>query len=445
VPIKTRHNEVAPSQFELAPIFEHVVLATDHNMLTMEIAQELAQRHGLHCILAEKPFAGVNGSGKHMNWSMADDQGTNLLEPGNTPHDNLKFMLFLTAIVRAVDRYQDLLRSSVATPGNDHRLGANEAPPAIMSIFVGSQLEEVIRGLIEGRAPDTKAGGQLRLGVNTLPPLPRDISDRNRTSPFAFTGNKFEFRAVGASQSIAYPATILNTMVAESLDFIATEIEKRSGPGDRRDSIQQLVREMLTRHQRILFSGDNYTADWVTEAEKRGLYNLKDTPSAVARFAAQPNVDLFERYAVLSPREAESRANVLNLKYVHQLGVEAKSMIDIASTMLLAAATRFQTVVAESINAVRSAAPQSDVEPQRLHLKRVTDGLNRLTQEIGGLHRALEKAEQTTGTTNDVARSFRDDVVPAMVALRTTADRLEELVEDELWPLPTYRELLFLH
>jgi glutamine synthetase len=446
IPIKTRHNEVAPSQFELAPIFEQVTVATDHNMLTMEVLKEVAERHGLYCILAEKPFAGVNGSGKHNNWSMADDQGNNLLEPGSTPHDNLKFVVFLTAIIRAVDLYQDLLRATVATAGNDHRLGANEAPPAIVSIFAGEQLEEVIFGLIEGRPPRTAGDRkELRLGVNTLPPLPRDQSDRNRTSPFAFTGNKFEFRAVGSSQSIAYPNTILNTIVAESLDFISSQIEKRGGTGERREVIQQLVRETLTRHQRILFSGDNYSLEWVQEAERRGLANAKDTPSALAAFSARKNVEVFEKYRVFSPRETESRATVQYQMYVHRVSVEAASMRDIASTLIVPAVIAWQRQVAEAIAAVAAVEPKADTRSQRELLAKLCDGVGRLRTAIGELEHARHEAEECKGGPPEAARAFRERVIPAMGALREIADGLECIVDDALWPLPKYREILFLH
>ena len=446
IPIKTRHNEVAPSQFELAPIYEQVTVATDHNMLTMEVLKEVAERHGLYCMLAEKPFAGVNGSGKHNNWSMADDLGNNLLEPGSTPHDNLKFVVFLTAIIRAVDLYQDLLRATVATAGNDHRLGANEAPPAIVSIFAGSQLEEVIFSLVEGRAPRSGADRkEMRLGVSTLPPLPRDQSDRNRTSPFAFTGNKFEFRAVGSSQSISYPNTILNTIVAESIDYIASEIEKRGQGGDRRETIQQLVRETLTKHKRILFSGDNYSQEWVQEAERRGLSNLKDTPSALAAFTAKKSIELFEKYRVFSPRETESRATVQFQMYVHRLNVEANSMRDIASTMIVPAVIAYQHQVAQSIAAVASVEPKADLRAQRELLGRLCEGANRLRGSIAELEHACHSAEDQKGGAAEVARAFRERVVPAMAALREVADGLEPLVDDALWPLPKYREILFLH
>ncbi len=446
IPIKTRHNEVAPSQFELAPIFEQVTVAADHNMLTMEVLKDVAERHGLTCLLGEKPFAGVNGSGKHNNYSLADDQGNNLLEPGNTPHDNLKFMVFLSAIVRAVDMYQDLLRATVATAGNDHRLGANEAPPAIVSIFVGSQLEDVILSLVEGRAPKSSTSGkELRLGVNTLPPLPRDQSDRNRTSPFAFTGNKFEFRAVGSSQSIAWPNTILNTIVADSLDWMSTEIERRGGAGDRRDVIQGLVREIFAKHKRILFSGDNYSAEWVQEAERRGLQNLRDTPAALANLASPANVALFDRFGVCSARELDSRAKVLNQAYVHRISVEALSMRDIAQTMVMPAAFEAQKRVADSIASVLVVNPQADMRTQREHLAQITDTLNLLRPAIGDLVKARHAAEETKGTQNDIARAFREEVVPAMAKVREHADRIEALVDDDLWPLPKYRELLFLH
>jgi glutamine synthetase len=453
IPIKTRHNEVAPSQFELAPIFEHVSVATDHNMLTMEVLKEVAERHGLHCLLAEKPFAGINGSGKHNNWSLSDDQGQNLLEPGSTPHDNLKFMLFLTAILRAVDLHQDLLRATVATAGNDYRLGANEAPPAIVSIFVGSQLEEVIASLIEGRPPRAagQAGGTsgaretMRLGVTTLPPLPRDQADRNRTSPFAFTGNKFEFRAVGSSQSIAYPNTVLNTIVAESIDFMATEIEKRGGAGDRREVIQTLVRETLTKHRRILFSGDNYSAEWVAEAERRGLLNMKDTPSALAAFSAKKNVELFDKYKVFSPRETESRATVMNQMYAHRVAVEALTSRDIAATLILPAAIEFQRRLAESIIAASAASKEVDLKVQRDLLAQVAQGIQRLKTATDTLSKARHEAEEQEGGAPTRAATFRDLVLPAMIAVREQGDLLETIVADDLWPLPKYREILFLH
>src|SRR6185436_15312526 len=368
VPVKTRHNEVAPHQFEMAPLYEHVTIATDHNMLTMELMQSVAERHGLACLLHEKPFAGVNGSGKHNNWSMADERGGNLLDPGHTPHENLRFILCLTAVIRAVDAHQDLLRVSIAHAANDHRLGANEAPPAILSIFLGSELEEVVEGLISGGQAKSRARSTVQLGVTTLPPIPRDTSDRNRTSPFAFTGNKFEFRAVGSSQTIAYPNIFLNTAVAESFDFLADEIEKRSkGAADRRAVIQEVVRETLTQHQRILFSGDNYSREWEKEAARRGLLNAKNTPDALALSPTEKNLALFERYAVLSRRESTARSNIFYSAYIHRVGVEALTMVQLASTVILPASLAYQKQLADTINAARAAAPKADlVEQEKL-------------------------------------------------------------------------------
>ena len=445
IPIKTRHNEVAPHQYELAPLFEHVTVSTDHNMLCMELMKNLAERHGLACLLHEKPFAGVNGSGKHNNWSMADDRGNNLLDPGSTPHDNLKFILFLTAIIRGVDLHQDLLRASVAGPGNDHRLGANEAPPAIVSIYVGSELEDVITALVEGRAPTASPrAGELRLGVNTIPPLPHDTSDRNRTSPFAFTGNKFEFRAVGASQSIATCNTVINTIVAESIDYLATEIEARGGPGDRRDVIQALVRETLTRHRRILFNGDNYSEGWIQEAERRGLSNFVDTPSALANFASEKSVALFDKYAVLNEREARARANVMFLKYCHRINVEAMATRDMAATHILPAAIAYETRLAQALVSVAAVSPQIDVAPQRELLDQVASAINRLKSSIDVLASAQHAVEEGDRAEDRQAVRVRDEVVPAMAAVRAHADGLEVLVDDDLWPLPKYGELLSL-
>jgi glutamine synthetase len=445
IPIKTRHNEVAPHQFELAPVYEQTNLAVDHNMLAMELMQEVAGRHGFACLLHEKPFAGVNGSGKHNNWSLADDLGNNLLEPGHTPHDNLKFVLFLTAVIRAVDRYQDLLRASVATAGNDHRLGANEAPPAILSIYMGSELEDVVEALISGSAPQARGGGdKIRLGVSALPPLPRDTTDRNRTSPFAFTGNKFEFRAVGSGQSIALPNIILNTVVAESLDHLATRIEQAGGAGDRREAIQAIVRETLAEHRRILFSGDGYTDDWTAEAEKRGLFNLKDTPSALVRLTTPENAELFERYGIYSARESQARANVRTLQYVHAIQVEALTLRNMASTSILPAAITYQERLASSLRAVAEVSSKIDTRSQLELLEQVTAATNQLKQANDRLGQALQACERNGTAPEQQAAWMRDQVVRAMLDVRAQADLLETLVDDDLWPLPKYRELLFL-
>jgi glutamine synthetase len=444
IPIKTRHNEVAPHQFELAPVFEQVNLAVDHNMLAMELMQDVAARHGFACLLHEKPFAGVNGSGKHNNWSMADNLGNNLLEPGHTPHDNLKFVLFLTAVIRAVDTYQDLLRASVATAGNDHRLGANEAPPAILSIYLGAELEEVVKGLIGGAAPRSRGAEKIRLGVSALPPLPRDTTDRNRTSPFAFTGNKFEFRAVGSGQSIALPNIVLNTIVAESLDYLATQIEKAGGSGDRREAIQALVRDVLAKHQRILFAGDGYTDEWSAEAERRGLYNFKDSPTALARLTTPANIELFEKHGILSARESQARASVRVLQYVHALHVEALTMRGIAATSILPAAITFQERLARSIRSVAEVSPKIDTRVQVELLEQVSAAINQLKGATDRLTQAVHNAEKARSSPSEQANWMRDHVVSAMAEVRSQADLLETLVDDELWPMPKYRELLFL-
>jgi glutamine synthetase len=446
VPVKTRHNEVAPHQFEMAPLYEQVSIANDHNMLTMELMQSIAERHGLACLLHEKPFAGVNGSGKHNNWSMADERGSNLLDPGSTPHENLRFILCLTAVIRAVDAHQDLLRVSIAHAGNDHRLGANEAPPAILSIFRGSELEEIVEGLVSGGETKARARGHLQLGVSTLPPIPKDTSDRNRTSPFAFTGNKFEFRAVGASQTIAYPNIFLNTAVAASFDALADEVEKRArSAGDRRAVIQEVVRATLTRHQRILFSGDNYSREWEREAGKRGLLNAKNTPDALALFASEKNIALFERYGVLSRRETTARANIFYSAYVHRVAVEALTMVQLGSTAILPAGVAYQERLADSINAARAAAPRAELGEQEELLLEVSAAIGRLLAASKHLQASHARLEEKGGDAVAQALHCRDQILPAMLDLRTHADRLETLVDDALWTLPKYHELLFVH
>ncbi|NOT29507.1 MAG: glutamine synthetase type III [Planctomycetes bacterium] len=445
VPVKTRHNEVAPHQFEMAPLYEQVSLATDHNMLAMELMQSVAERHGLACLLHEKPFAGVNGSGKHNNWSMADERGGNLLDPGHTPHENLRFILCLTAVIRAVDVHQDLLRVSIAHAANDHRLGANEAPPAILSIFLGSELEEIVEDLVSGGQAKSRARGHVQLGVTTLPPIPKDTSDRNRTSPFAFTGNKFEFRAVGSSQTIAYPNIFLNTAVSESFDVLSDEIEKRSkGGAERKAAIQEVVRETLKRHQRILFSGDNYSREWERESARRGLLNAKNTPDALALFPSEKNLALFERYAVLSRRETTARSNIFYSAYIHRIAVEALTMVQLASTALLPAGIAYQKQLADSINAARAAAPKAELGEQEKLLVELASTISRLRAALTHLKEAHAHLEEKPEA---VAQSLhcRDQILPAMVELRAHADRLEGLVDDTLWPLPKYHELLFVH
>lgn len=445
VPVQTRHNEVAPSQFELAPQYSDISVSIDQNMLTMSVLQDVAERHGLVALLHEKPYAGFNGSGKHMNWSISDNLGNNLLEPGHTPHENLKFMLVLTAIVRAVDMHQDLLRAAIASAGNDHRLGANEAPPAIISIFVGTQLSEVIDALIEGRNPAGSEKASMHLGADVLPELPKDISDRNRTSPFAFTGNKFEFRAVSSNQSVAYPAAFLNTIVAESMDFIAEEIDARTSDDQAKTAagIQELVRETLAKHRRILFDGDNYAGDWVEEAARRDLLNRRTTPEALVAFDEPKNADLFERYGVLSRKELLSRSLVSHEVYASKVRVEARAMIDMAKTMIAPAAMSQQRELSDTIKSVREASSDLPIDGPMATLTataQATSALHASTQE---LHRTLENVESEGHGEREHARAMLDQVIPLMGSVREASDALEQLIDDDLWPLPKYRELMF--
>ena len=443
VPATTRHNEVAPSQFELAPVYAPISISTDQNMLIMAVLKEVAERHGFAALLHEKPFAGLNGSGKHLNWSVGDNLGNNLFDPGSTPHENLKFVLFLTAIVRGVDLHQDLLRAAIASASNDHRLGANEAPPAIISIFLGSQLEEVVRSIIEGRAPSDGGESTIRLGVTSLPELPRDITDRNRTSPFAFTGNKFEFRAVGSMQSPAYPAAFLNTILAESLDHIADAIEAGGGPST--ENIQKVVRDTLTAHQRILFSGDNYSDEWREEAASRGLLNRPGTAEAHEALASEDNAKLFEAFGVLSREELDSRWHVQSEIYVNKVNVEAIATRDIAMTMILPAAMDHQRHLAESILALEKAMGADAAAAQKEVLAIVTDAIGRLKASVDTLLAIQREVEPMEDDLAAQAAAYRERILPAMEAVREAADLLERLVDDDLWPLPKYREMLFVH
>jgi glutamine synthetase len=441
VPVKTRHNEVAPSQYEIAPIFEDSNLATDHQMLMMEILKRTADRYGLACLLHEKPFAGINGSGKHNNWSMATDAGENLLNPGDSPHENAQFLVFCTAVIRAVARYSELLRVSIAHAGNDHRLGANEAPPAIISIFLGDQLEEVFEQLENGGARTTRHGGTMEIGVSVLPKLPRDAGDRNRTSPFAFTGNKFEFRAVGSSQSIAGPNTVLNTIVAESLDFIATALEKSMKAGhDLNKAVQDLLPTIIRESKKVLFDGDNYSEDWHKEAERRGLPNLRNTVDSLGVTIRPETIELFRRYNVFNERELHSRFNIQCESYVKTVSVEARLTAMMARTMILPAALRWQTEVANAVAAGKAAG--ADIGPQTEVLKSLTASIGSFQKAIVDLDHAT--AHQGSGDALAHAKHVRDGIIPAMNQVRATADRLEGLVADDLWPLPTYREMLFI-
>jgi glutamine synthetase len=441
VPVKTRHNEVAPSQYEIAPIFEDSNLATDHQMLTMEIMRRTAEKYGLACLLHEKPFAGINGSGKHNNWSMSTDTGENLLNPGDTPHDNAQFLVFCVAVIRAVAKYPELLRVSVCGAANDHRLGANEAPPAIISIFLGDQLQDVIDQLEKGGAKTTKQGGFMEIGVSVLPKLPRDAGDRNRTSPFAFTGNKFEFRAVGGSQSISGPNTVLNTIVAESLDYIASNLEKAKAAGkDLNKAVQELLPGIIKESKKVLYNGDNYVPEWQQEAERRGLPNLRNTVEVLPVILRKDTLDLFTRYRVYSERELQSRFNILSENYVKTVNIEGRLMSMMARTMILPAALRYQAEVAAAVNATKAAGvdnlPQADL-------------LRNLTQTISGFQEATAVLDEALAHHGDGdpyahAKHFRDEVLPAMNEVRKLGDKLETMVADDLWPLPTYREMLFI-
>ncbi|MCB9831187.1 MAG: glutamine synthetase III [Planctomycetes bacterium] len=443
IPVKTRHNEVAPAQFELAPLYSKATVAVDHNMLIMELMKTVADRHELKCLLHEKPFAGVNGSGKHTNWSLSDDLGNNLLEPGETPLESMQFMLFLTAIIRGVDRHADLLRVSVASSANDHRLGAHEAPPAIISIFLGAQLEGIVESLLGKSSGREQVTEPIVLGVNSLPPLPRDLTDRNRTSPFAFTGNKFEFRAVGSSQSAAYPATVLNSIVAESLNVLADRIEARRNEGPLSQVVQAIVAETLREHERVLFSGDNYSAEWTAEAERRGMPNLKDTASALPHFTAEHNLALFEGTGVLNRREAESRLNVLCENYAIQTRIEGATSVHMVSTMILPGVMRYQRDLAETINATRQALTGADLEAQESMLRKVTELIAKLKLSLDRMRKVVVDFDGVERGPLEQARFCREVAIAARADLRDWVDQLEELVDDEVWPLPKYREMLF--
>jgi glutamine synthetase len=432
---------VAPSQYEIAPIFEDSNLATDHNMLAMDIMRRTAEKYGLVCLLHEKPFAGINGSGKHNNWSMATDTGDNLLNPGDNPHDNAQFLIFCVAVIRAVAKYPELLRVTVASAGNDHRLGANEAPPAIISIFLGDQLQDVMDQLEAGALKSTKQGGQMEVGVTVLPKLPRDAGDRNRTSPFAFTGNKFEFRAVGSSFSIAGPNTVLNTIVAESLDFIATDLENATKAGKPLNkAIQDLLPGILKESKKVVFNGDNYTPEWHQEAEKRGLPNMRSTVESIPVIIRKDSVDLFAKYRVYSEKELQSRYNIFSEGYVKTITIEANMMVMMARTMILPAALRYQSEVAHAVTAAKAA--MVDVGPQSELLGELSKTINQFQTAAAALEKAVN--HHADGDAYAHAKHAKDAVVPKMADLRTLGDKLECLVADDLWPLPTYREILFI-
>ena len=438
VPAKTQHNEVAPAQHELAPIYTEANIAVDQNQLTMQTLKRVACQHGLKCLLHEKPFAGVNGSGKHDNWSITTDDGINLLDPGKTPHENTQFLLVLACILKAVNKHADLLRESAADPGNDHRLGANEAPPAIISIFLGEQLEDVVEQLIStGEATHSLKGGKLETGVSTLPDLFKDATDRNRTSPFAFTGNKFEFRMVGSRDSIANPNIVLNTIVAEAFADACDILEKAD---DFDLAVHDLIKEYLTENQRIIFNGNGYSDEWVAEAERRGLPNIKSMVEAIPAITTDKAVELFERFSVFTKAELESRAEIQYEAYTKAINIEARTMIDMASKQFLPAFIKYTKTLADTVNAVKAAGVDASVQTETLkevsalmaETKAALDNLVKTTADAA----AKEEGEVQ-------ATYYHTEVVPAMDALRAPVDKLEMIVDKEAWPMPSYGDLIF--
>ena len=438
VTAKTQHNEVAPAQHELAPIYETANIAVDHNQLVMEAMKRVAIRHGMRCLLHEKPYAGVNGSGKHNNWSITTDNGVNLLDPGDTPNENIQFLLVLACIMKAVDTHADLLRQSASDVGNDHRLGANEAPPAIISIFLGEQLEDVVKQLIEtGEATSVKEGGKLLTGVKTLPDFQKDATDRNRTSPFAFTGNKFEFRMVGSADSIASPNTTLNAIVAEAFCDAADRLEKAD---NLEIAIHDIIKEYMTRHQRIIFNGDGYADEWVEEAARRGLPNIKSMIEAASSITTDKAVRLFEKFGIFTKVELESREEIIYETYAKTINIEALAMIDMAGKQIIPAVVKYSKSLADTVNAVKEAG--ADASIQAALLKEVSEKLAAMQAALI----KLEKAEKEASAMEDVkaqAFFYKDTVRTIMDELRDPADRLEMIVDKEIWPIPTYGELMF--
>lgn len=436
---KTQHNEVAPNQFELAPIYETSNIAADNNQLVMDTMRKVAARHDLVCLLHEKPFAGVNGSGKHNNWSISTDDGINLLEPGSNPQENAQFLLFLAAVIKAVDSYSPILRMSAANSGNDHRLGANEAPPAIISMFLGEQLSEILENLAAGKASSGSGNSFMEIGTSMLPKLPKDLTDRNRTSPFAFTGNKFEFRMVPSSESISGPNVVLNTIVAEVLNDFASILESAS---DKKTAIQKIVLDTYKTHKKIIFNGNNYSDDWVAEAEKRGLPNIKSTVAALKALVSDDVVKVFEKNKVLTKRELHSRYEIYLEKYAKQINIEAGCAIRMAKNEILPACTSFIKKLADTINSVKTAGINAVCAAEHDLASKVSALVDKLYTEVG----KLEKVLATTQGISDIEKqaiSFRDDVFAQMLAVRQIADSLELLVEKSYWPFPSYSELLF--
>lgn len=434
---KTQHNEVAPAQYEMAPIFATTNIAADHNQLVMETMQKVALRHDLVCLLHEKPYAGINGSGKHNNWSLSTDDGTNLLDPGNTPSENVQFLLFLSAMLKAVDTHADILRATCSHAGNDHRLGANEAPPAIISIFMGEELTEILEKISKGEKISARGTQFVRVGVDTLPEIPKDNTDRNRTSPFAFTGNKFEFRTVGSAQSIAGPNVALNTIAAEALDEFATRLDKAK---DKNAEAAAIIRETYKKHSRIIFNGNNYSEEWVKEADRRGLPNVGNAVGGLKAFVTEKAFKLFEKYEVLSRKELHSRYEIYVEHYAKQINIEALAAIDMARKQFIPAALEYATFLADSIGSFTSVALPAPVQEDLM--KKLSALVASAYKNLGKLEAAVAKAQETADTVKK-AESYRDKVATAMTALRTDIDGMEMVVPRDMWPVPTYAELLF--
>ncbi|HEY8418927.1 MAG TPA: glutamine synthetase III [Clostridia bacterium] len=438
IPAKTAHNEVAPSQHELAPIYENTNIATDHNQLIMELMKKVAFKHGLACLLHEKPFAGINGSGKHNNWSVVTDTKLNLFDPGNSPEENALFLLFLTAVIRAVDKHQDLLRVSVASAGNDHRLGANEAPPAIISIYLGDELTEVVESLLNGNKFNKKEKQQMQIGIDSLPQFPKDNTDRNRTSPFAFTGNKFEFRMVGSSFSISGPNIVLNTILAESLDDFATELEQAQ---DFNEALNRIIKENLRAHKRIIFNGNNYSDEWRQEAERRGLLNLQSTVDALPYFISDKNIELFSKYKVFNAKEIHSRYDILVENYIKTRNIEAITMVDMTRQQIIPAVEKYINVLTDTGIKKKSLSSEISVEFEAKMIQRLSALLLDLYEKVETLEANI-KAKKGSDLI-EIARYYKDVILKNMDSLRATADELERLTDSAYWPIPTYADILF--
>ena len=436
---KTKHNEVAPAQHEMAPIFTTTNLSADQNQLTMELMKQVALKHGLYCLLAEKPFAGVNGSGKHNNWSMSTDDGFNLLEPGETPRENAQFLLLLTAVIKAVDKHQDLLRDSVASAGNDHRLGANEAPPAIISMFIGEELQAVLDSIENGTPYSQKSKEKMKIGVSVLPAIPKDTTDRNRTSPFAFTGNKFEFRSLGSSLSISGPNVVLNTIVAETLDEFATQLESAK---DLNTELQALIKKTVKEHKKIIFNGNGYDDEWVKEAKKRGLMNLKTLPDAMEHYLDRKNIEMFSKYGVYTETEMKSHHEVKLEKYCKVLNIEVNTMIDMIYKDILPASYAYMSDVAESVTRVSAVVPGAKCTAQTTTLSQITalaDWLDDETQKLIKMHSNVNAMDDVVKQ----ARDYADKILPQMEKTRAIADRIEPILGEKYKPFPSYTDLLF--